>query len=351
MAGRVLVRRKDGERRAALASLGAVRNETDRITHYVGIATDITTQKATEQRIERLAYYDALTALPNRALLTQRAELALALATRHGETLAVLFLDLDRFKEVNDSLGHAEGDALLVQVADRLQTLTRAEDTVCRLGGDEFVLLLPEAGQEGALRVADKVLAAFQQPFAVAGHRLGVTVSIGIALYPYDGADFAELLKNADTALYRAKHEGATPGVLRPGDERRHPGAAGAGSGVAPSPSVRPVARLLPAQGATGRRRPGRRRGPGALAASRARADPAGTVHSGGGGQRSDRRPRQLDAGGGLPATGRLAAPGLPALTVAINLAARHFRQPGSPTAFAICSKPTACRPRRWSWN
>ena len=212
--GEFWVRRRGGERRAALASLGAVRDAEGRITHYVGIATDITALKAAERRIERLAYYDTLTDLPNRGLLAQRAELAMALAARRGTALAVLFLDLDRFKEVNDSLGHAAGDALLVQVADRLQELVRAEDTVCRLGGDEFVLLLPEAGQEGALRVAEKVLAAFRQPFEIAGHHLNATVSIGIALYPHDGADFADLLKNADTALYRAKQDGRNTRVF-----------------------------------------------------------------------------------------------------------------------------------------
>ncbi|MFO1421904.1 MAG: EAL domain-containing protein [Candidatus Competibacteraceae bacterium] len=206
--GEFWARRQDGDRRATLASLCVVRDATGRITHYVGIATDITAQKAAEQRIEHLAYYDALTDLPNRALLAQRAELALALAARHHGSLAVLFLDLDRFKEINDALGHAEGDALLAQVAARLQALVRAEDTVCRLGGDEFVLLLPEATQEGALRVADKVLAALRQPFVVAGHLLNATASVGIALYPHDGPDFAELLKNADVALYRAKHAG-----------------------------------------------------------------------------------------------------------------------------------------------
>ncbi|MDG4594803.1 MAG: PAS domain S-box protein [Candidatus Contendobacter sp.] len=212
--GEFWARRRDGERRAALASLCAVRDASGRILHYVGIATDVTDQKAAERRIERLAYYDSLTDLPNRTLLAQRAAMALALAARHRNSLAVLFFDLDRFKEVNDALGHAAGDALLAQVAARLQALVRVEDTVCRLGGDEFVLLLPEADQEGALRVADKALAAFRQPFAVAGHDLSATASVGIALYPHDGADFAELLKNADAAMYRAKHTGRNTRVF-----------------------------------------------------------------------------------------------------------------------------------------
>ena len=206
--GELWNRRKDGELYMVLATLSEVRDATGRLTHYINIATDITHQKEAEQRIEHLAYYDALTDLPNRALLSQRAELALALAARHHNGLAVLFMDLDRFKEVNDSLGHSEGDALLVQVAARLREQIRETDTVCRLGGDEFVLLLPDADQDGALQVADKVLMAFRQPFPLAGHHLRVTVSIGIALYPHDGQTVTELLKNADAALYQAKQDG-----------------------------------------------------------------------------------------------------------------------------------------------
>ena len=201
--GEVVYLRPDGAIRTALLSVIPITEEI-----MFGIARDITEIKVAEQRVEHLAYYDGLTDLPNRTLLAQRAKLALALAARYQRELTVLFLDLDRFKEVNDSLGHAEGDTLLVEVAARIQGLVRSGDTVCRLGGDEFVLLLPDTGKEGALRVADKLLAAFRQPFEMAGHSLGVTVSIGIALYPHDGADFSELLKNADTALYRAKQEG-----------------------------------------------------------------------------------------------------------------------------------------------
>ncbi len=212
--GEFWARRQDGERRAAMASLGVVRDAADQITHYVGVATDITALKVAEQRIEHLAYYDALTDLPNRALLAQRAELALALAARHRTELALLFFDLDRFKEINDALGHVQGDALLAQVALRFQAIIRAEDTLCRLGGDEFVLLLPDVGQEGVLRVTSKLRTAFREPFVIAGHPLPVTGSVGIALYPHDGADFAELLKNADAALHRAKQEGRNTWVF-----------------------------------------------------------------------------------------------------------------------------------------
>lgn len=201
--GEVRYRRPAGGSRTALLSLVPVNDAI-----MFGIAQDITEIKVARQRIEHLAYYDVLTGLPNRALLAQRAEWALALAMRHGQELAVLFLDVDHFKEVNDALGHSEGDALLAEVAVRLRALVRTADMVCRIGGDEFVLLLPDTAQQGALRVADKVLAAFREPYKVTGHVLNVSVSIGIALYPRDGADFNDLLKNADTALYRVKQQG-----------------------------------------------------------------------------------------------------------------------------------------------
>lgn len=201
-------RRKDGEFYLVLATISQVHNPSGDVVNYVSISTDITQQKAAEQQIEHLAYYDALTDLPNRMLLAQRAELALALAERHQTPIALLFLDLDHFKNVNDSLGHAEGDALLIQVAVRLKNVFRQSDTVCRLGGDEFVVLLPDIGPHEAPQLVEKAITVFREPFMVASHRLGITISIGVALYPQDGANFDELLKNADTALYRAKQEG-----------------------------------------------------------------------------------------------------------------------------------------------
>lgn len=206
--GEFFNRRKDGSDYYVLAAISAVRDEHGRVTHYVGIESDITAMKEAEDRIEYLAYHDSLTGLPNRALLVERANLALALAHRRREELAVLFLDLDRFKEVNDSLGHAAGDALLVEAGHRLGNLIRETDTVSRLGGDEFVLLLIGVGEEGAREVAEKVLVAMREPYAVDGHGLSLSTSIGIALFPQDGGDMGELLKNADTALYQAKQEG-----------------------------------------------------------------------------------------------------------------------------------------------
>ncbi len=212
--GEFQVRCQDGSLCITLTTVGVVRDGSGQVTHYVITAADITHLKETEQRIEYLAYHDALTGLPNRTLLAQRAELALALAARHREEVTVLFLDLDRFKEVNDSLGHAEGDALLMQAAQRIRHLVRAADTVCRLGGDEFVLLLPETGQTGAAHLLDHLMACFREPFVLAGHSLQITLSVGLAIYPHDGANFTELLKNADTALYRAKQDGRNTGVF-----------------------------------------------------------------------------------------------------------------------------------------
>lgn len=212
--GEIWNQRKDGSPYVTLTTISAVRDVAGQLTHYVGIATDITSEKEAEQHIERLAFYDALTGLPNRALLIKRAEQALTLAAQRGGLLALLFVDVDRFKEINDSLGHIGGDALLAEATLRLQALTLETDTVCRLGSDEFILLLPEADQAVAAQLADQALAAFRRPFTVAGHSLRATVSIGIARYPHDGACFADLLKNADAALHQAKQDGRNTRVF-----------------------------------------------------------------------------------------------------------------------------------------
>ncbi len=159
--------------------------------------------------IEHLAYHDALTGLPNRPLFIDRLIVALAQADRSGQNLAVLFLDLDRFKDINDSLGHSVGDALLKAVADRVRRCVREGDTVARLGGDEFTLLIPKVeGVEDAAKVAQKVIETLKIPFMIADRELFVTTSIGMSLYPADGLDPETLLRNADTAMYRAKEQG-----------------------------------------------------------------------------------------------------------------------------------------------
>jgi diguanylate cyclase (GGDEF)-like protein len=155
-----------------------------------------------------MANYDQLTGLPNRAQLEARAKYALSLAQRNHGLLGVIFLDLDRFKDINDTLGHSIGDALLVEAAKRMKTVVREEDTVSRLGGDEFILLLPGVDARGAALVAQKMLDTIAQPYLIEPYDLNVTASMGIALYPEDGSDLETLSKNADAAMYRAKQAG-----------------------------------------------------------------------------------------------------------------------------------------------
>jgi len=174
----------------------------------VGTLLDISSQKAAEQRIRELADYDVLTGLPNRRLLRERFVQLLAAAERDKTEIAVIFLDLDHFKRVNDSLGHSVGDELLCEVARRLDTVVRRIDTVARLGGDEFIFAMPGFHTAAAAEVARRLIDVFARPFEVAGHELTVTPSLGISIYPHDGQDLETLLKNADTAMYRAKEIG-----------------------------------------------------------------------------------------------------------------------------------------------
>jgi diguanylate cyclase (GGDEF)-like protein len=165
--------------------------------------------RAAEEKLAFLAHHDPLTRLPNRLLLRDRFEQALAGARRKGGRVAMLFLDLDSFKEINDSISHEVGDGLLIQVAERLQSCIRSTDTVSREGGDEFVILLSDIGDfDGTARVAQQILAAVEKPFEISGNRLHTTVSIGISFYPTDGTDFETLRRNSDAALYHAKDSG-----------------------------------------------------------------------------------------------------------------------------------------------
>jgi diguanylate cyclase (GGDEF)-like protein/PAS domain S-box-containing protein len=172
----------------------------------LSITRDITELKRAQAQIQQLAHFDQLTGLPNRSQLQDRFKYALSLAQRHGGQLAVMFLDLDHFKNINDTLGHSIGDQLLVDVSRRLKAALREEDSLSRLGGDEFILLLPGTHEAGASQVAAKLLAAVAQPCQIEQYELMSTVSIGIAIYPNDGQDFETLSKNADAAMYRVKH-------------------------------------------------------------------------------------------------------------------------------------------------
>lgn len=186
-----------------------VRNERDEINGIIGVATDITERKQAEKRLVQLANYDSLTGLPNRTLFRDRLMHAVAQAHRNNQLVALLFLDLDRFKFINDSLGHHAGDELLKGVSQRLLGNARDMDTVARLGGDEFTVILEGiTNTEDATTVARKILEVMARPFNLDGHEVFVSPSIGIAIFPVDGQDIDELLKNADTAMYRAKEQG-----------------------------------------------------------------------------------------------------------------------------------------------
>jgi diguanylate cyclase (GGDEF)-like protein/PAS domain S-box-containing protein len=201
--------RKSGELYLEWLTVSAVRDNRGQTTHYVGVFSDITLVKESQEKLDHLAHHDPLTALPNRLLFNDRLQHALQRATRDSEQLALLFIDLDRFKNVNDTLGHHIGDELLKQVARALQEKLREGDTLARLGGDEFIVLLEDVdGQYSASLVAEKLVAMFEQPFMVAGHELFVTCSVGISLFPADATDLNMLIRNADVAMYQAKARG-----------------------------------------------------------------------------------------------------------------------------------------------
>ena len=202
-------RRKNGEAYLEWLTVSGVRDEQDAVTHYVCVFSDITELKESQDKLDHLAHHDPLTALPNRLLFQDRLQHAMIRAAREGEALAVLFIDLDRFKNVNDTLGHHVGDELLKQVAGALAGCLREGDTLARLGGDEFIVLLEDVqGAFGAGHVAGKLMALFEQPFTVAGHELFVTGSVGISLFPQDATDLNMLVRNADVAMYQAKARG-----------------------------------------------------------------------------------------------------------------------------------------------
>ncbi|MEX6501856.1 bifunctional diguanylate cyclase/phosphodiesterase [Pseudomonas zhanjiangensis] len=207
--GEICNRRKNGELYPEWLTISAVRNEADQITHFVGVFADISPLKHAQARLDHQAHHDPLTGLPNRTLFETRLRHALEDAREEQSQGAVLFLDLDRFKHINDSLGHPVGDQLLKGIAQRLKERLRDVDTVARLGGDEFIILLPGLHQaDDAEQIANKLLACFTPPFQLDAHEFFVSASIGVSLYPKDGVDVATLVKNADAAMYRSKAKG-----------------------------------------------------------------------------------------------------------------------------------------------
>ncbi|WP_183152960.1 bifunctional diguanylate cyclase/phosphodiesterase [Pseudomonas caricapapayae] len=207
--GEISNRRKDGEFYPSWLTINAVRNKANRTTHFVAVFADISSLKHAQARLDYQAHHDPLTGLPNRTLFESRLQSALLHSEESGSLGAVLFLDLDRFKHINDSLGHPVGDLLLKGIAHRLKETLRDVDTVARLGGDEFIVLLPGLLQPSdAQSIANKLLACFNTPFEAGEHELYISPSIGSCVFPTDGNDVATLVKNADAAMYRSKAKG-----------------------------------------------------------------------------------------------------------------------------------------------
>ena len=210
--GEVWNKRKNGELYPNMLHIYAVKGQGDDITHYVGSYTDLTERKEAEEQIMNLAFYDPLTDLPNRRLLLDRLSSALAFSLRNSKDGALLFIDLDRFKILNDTLGHDSGDLLLQQAGLRLKTCVREVDTVARIGGDEFVVMLEDLHQQEAAKqtkfIAEKILTALSQPYQLGAHEFHCSASIGITLFSNAGKSLQEQLKQADIALYQAKNAG-----------------------------------------------------------------------------------------------------------------------------------------------
>lgn len=207
--GEIWDRRKNGEVYPKWLTVSAVRDAAGIVTHYIGTQFDITDRKQAEERIQSLAFHDQLTGLANRHSLNEQLAQAVRLAARNGHSFALMLLDLDNFKAVNDSLGHHVGDQLLVAVAKRLVAAVRHSDLVTRLGGDEFVILLPDiTSPSDVAHVAEKILTTIPAPYRIDSHMLRTSPSIGICLYPDDATESLELLQRADTAMYHAKANG-----------------------------------------------------------------------------------------------------------------------------------------------
>lgn len=208
-AGEVWCTRKNEETYPIWVSITTIRGQLDLIQHYIAVFSDISERKKSETNLQFLATHDVLTGLPNRTLLRERIDFSLLRATRNKNKIAIFFVDLDRFKNINDTLGHQVGDELLQAVAKRLKSCFRISDTVARQGGDEFVILIDEFTDTNyVMGLAEKILMMLQSPYELEDHELHVTASVGISIYPDDGSDSSILLKHADVAMYRAKGNG-----------------------------------------------------------------------------------------------------------------------------------------------
>ncbi|AIE60495.1 GGDEF and EAL domain-containing protein [Bacillus methanolicus] len=207
--GEIWNKRKNGEIYPEWLTISTIKDENGNVTNYVGVFSDITELKETEEQLHILAHHDSLTGVDNRYSLLKRLEGLLNTAQRYSQQLAVLFLDLDRFKHINDTLGHNYGDLLLKHVAERFKGLLRNKDIIARLGGDEFVIVLPNIKHpKDAAKYAEEIIHSLREPFMLEQYEAYISTSIGISLYPFDGKNVKNLLKNADKAMYKAKERG-----------------------------------------------------------------------------------------------------------------------------------------------
>lgn len=211
--GEIFYQRADGEVRTGWAGVSAIRDEHREVQSLIIIMSDITERKAIEERIHKLAYYDPLTGLPNRSQLHEQLDVLVAQARHKDESVALLFIDLDRFKPINDSMGHPAGDQVLKQVSERLMQCVKKHDLVCRIGGDEFTVALGhqkngDSAADTAVKVGERILHAINQPFKLGQREVFISASIGISIFPHDGDSVIELLKNSDMAMYHAKELG-----------------------------------------------------------------------------------------------------------------------------------------------
>ncbi|MDH5182092.1 MAG: diguanylate cyclase, partial [Gammaproteobacteria bacterium] len=207
--GEIWNRRKSGEIYPEWLMITAVMDESGETSHYIAIFSDVSSQKESEERLFYLAHYDSLSKLPNRLAFHDRLKQAISQAKRNQDLVAVMFLDLDGFKEINDSLGHNAGDEVIKEVAIRLGKVMRETDTIARFGGDEFTVLLPEAGSVAGVEIAaQKIIDTIAEPIRIGVNETAVTTSIGISLYPRNSDDMEGLIKQADMAMYEAKGKG-----------------------------------------------------------------------------------------------------------------------------------------------
>ncbi|NNU94278.1 EAL domain-containing protein [Geobacillus sp. NFOSA3] len=223
--GEIWNKRKDGELYLEWLTISAVKDRKGNVTNYVAIFSDITEHKRNVEQLTRLALYDTLTNVPNRYLLEKRLESIIRMSKKHNQSFALLFLDLDRFKNINDTLGHRVGDMLLKETAQRLKRMLRKQDTIARFGGDEFVIILPNLKHiREAVYIAEKIVESLKRPFYVNHQEMYISTSIGISVYPYDGTDKETLIRMADRAMYQAKKNGRNQYVLYHDGMQHHNG-------------------------------------------------------------------------------------------------------------------------------